>query len=135
MVVIMNGRLKASFTIEITYILFIMFCGIAFIIGHAIDRHSAVVNNTELHLLSECIAHDEKNIGYDKEGLKLRISRNIKGGKNISLQENNLFVKGSMEDKSIKISVFNPEAYLRATTALEGIYERYKGEPSEESEE
>lgn len=131
----MNKKLKASFTIEITYILFIMFCGIAFIIGHAIDRHSAVVNNTELHLLSECIAHDEKNIGYDKEGLKLRISRNIKGGKNISLQENNLFVKGSMEDKSIKISVFNPEAYLRATTALEGIYERYKGKPSEESEE
>ena len=135
MVIIMNRKLKASFTIEITYILFFIFCGIAFIIGHAIDRHTAVVNNVELHLLSECIAHDEENIGYEKEGLKKRISQNIKGGKNISLQENNIFVEGSIGDRSIKISVFNPEAYLRATTALEGIYERYKSKPSEESEE
>ena len=131
----MNKKLKASFTIEITYILFFVFFGIAFIIGYAVDRHTTLVNNIEIHLLSECIAHDEENIGYEKESLKSRISQNIKGKKDVDMVENGLFAEGSVGEKSIRISVFNPEAYLRATTALEGIYERYKSKPSEESEE
>ena len=66
----MKKRLRASFTVEITYIIFFIFLGIAFIIGYSIDKHTEVVNNVEMHLLLERLAHDEKNMGYDKETLK-----------------------------------------------------------------
>ena len=66
----MKERLRGSFTIEITYIIFFVFLGIAFIIGYSIDKHTQVVDNVEIHLLLERLSHDEKDIGYDKERLK-----------------------------------------------------------------
>lgn len=131
----MNKKLKASFTIEITYILFFIFCGIAFIIGYAIDKHIDVVNNVELHFLAECISHNEKNIGYEKERLKGIALENINERESIDVREKFLEVEVKMGEKTINVSVFNPEAYMRATTALEGIYERAKGKLPEESEE
>ena len=66
----MKERLRGSFTIEITYIIFFVFLGIAFIIGYSVDKHTQVVDNVEIHLLLERLSHDEKEIGYDKERLK-----------------------------------------------------------------
>ena len=66
----MKESLRGSFTIEMTYIIFFVFLGIAFIIGYGIDKHNQVVDNVKLHLLLERLSHDEKDIGYDKERLK-----------------------------------------------------------------
>ena len=66
----MKKSLRASFTVEITYIIFFIFMGIAFIIGYSIDKHTETVDSVEMHLLLERLAHDEKNMGYDTERLK-----------------------------------------------------------------
>ena len=128
----MKKKFRASFTIEMTYIIFFVFLGIAFIIGYSMDKHTEVVNSVEMHLLLERIAHDEKNIGYDKE--RLRSSLELKGGEIIGISEKKFSVEGEMGEKSIRVARYNPEGYIRATTALEGIYERLKGQLSEKSE-
>ncbi len=128
----MKKKFRASFTIEMTYIIFFVFLGIAFIIGYSMDKHTEVVNSVEMHLLLERIAHDEKNIGYDKE--RLRSSLELKGGEIIGISEKKFSVEGEMGEKSIRVAIYNPEGYIRATTALEGIYERLKGQLSEKSE-
>jgi hypothetical protein len=128
----MKKKFRASFTIEMTYIIFFVFLGIAFIIGYSMDKHTEVVNSVEMHLLLERIAHDEKNIGYDKE--RLRSSLELKGGEIIGVSEKKFSVEGEMGEKSIRVAIYNPEGYIRATTALEGIYERLKGQLSEKSE-
>jgi hypothetical protein len=128
----MKKKFRASFTIEMTYIIFFVFIGIAFIIGYSMDKHTEVVNSVEMHLLLERIAHDEKNIGYDKE--RLRSSLELKGGEIIGVSEKKFSVEGEMGEKSIRVAIYNPEGYIRATTALEGIYERLKGQLSEKSE-
>ena len=128
----MKKKFRASFTIEMTYIIFFVFLGIAFIIGYSMDKHTEVVNSVEMHLLLERIAHDEKNIGYDKE--RLRSSLELKGGEIIGVSEKKFSVEGEMSEKSIRVAIYNPEGYIRATTALEGIYERLKGQLSEKSE-
>ena len=128
----MTKKFRASFTIEMTYIIFFVFLGIAFIIGYSMDKHTEVVNSVEMHLLLERIAHDEKNIGYDKE--RLRSSLELKGGEIIGVSEKKFSVEGEMGEKSIRVAIYNPEGYIRATTALEGIYERLKGQLSEKSE-
>jgi hypothetical protein len=128
----MKKKFRASFTIEMTYIIFFVFLGIAFIIGYSMDKHTEVVNSVEMHLLLERIAHDEKNIGYDKE--RLRSSLELKGGEIIGISEKKFYVEGEMGEKSIRVAIYNPEGYIRATTALEGIYERLKGQLSEKSE-
>ena len=128
----MKKKFRASFTIEMTYIIFFVFIGIAFIIGYSMDKHTEVVNSLEMHLLLERIAHDEKNIGYDKE--RLRSSLELKGGEIIGVSEKKFSVEGEMGEKSIRVAIYNPEGYIRATTALEGIYERLKGQLSEKSE-
>ena len=128
----MKKKFRASFTIEMTYIIFFVFLGIAFIIGYSMDKHTEVVNSVEMHLLLERIAHDEKNIGYDKE--RLRSSLELKGGEIIGVSEKKFSVEGEMGEKSIRVAIYNPEGYIRATTALEGIDERLKGQLSEKSE-
>ena len=128
----MKKKFRASVTIEMTYIIFFVFLGIAFIIGYSMDKHTEVVNSVEMHLLLERIAHDEKNIGYDKE--RLRSSLELKGGEIIGVSEKKFSVEGEMGEKSIRVAIYNPEGYIRATTALEGIYERLKGQLSEKSE-
>ena len=128
----MKKKFRASFTIEMTYIIFFVFLGIAFIIGYSMDKHTEVVNSVEMHLLLERIAHDEKNIGYDKE--RWRSSLELKGGEIIGVSEKKFSVEGEMGEKSIRVAIYNPEGYIRATTALEGIYERLKGQLSEKSE-
>ena len=128
----MKKKFRASFTIEMTYIIFFVFLGIAFIIGYSMDKHTEVVNSVEMHLLLERIAHDEKNIGYDKE--RLRSSLELKGGEIIGISEKKFYVEGEMGEKSIRVAIYNPEGYIRATTALEGIYESLKGQLSEKSE-
>lgn len=128
----MKKKFRASFTIEMTYIIFFVFLGTAFIIGYSMDKHTEVVNSVEMHLLLERIAHDEKNIGYDKE--RLRSLLELKGGEIIGVSEKKFSVEGEMGEKSIRVAIYNPEGYIRATTALEGIYERLKGQLSEKSE-
>lgn len=133
MVMCMKKSLRASFTVEITYIIFFIFMGIAFIIGYSIDKHTEAVDSIEMHLLLERLAHDEKNMGYDREILKSLVE--LKGGEAIRIEEHKFFVEGEKANQSIRVAVYNPEGYIRATTALEGIYERLKGQLSEESEE
>ena len=53
----------------------------------------------------------------------------------VRLDEKKFHIDAKTGEKSIRVSVYNPEGYIRATTALEGIYERLKGQLSEESEE
>ena len=129
----MKERLRGSFTIEITYIIFFVFLGIAFIIGYSIDKHTQVVDNVEIHLLLERLSHDEKEIGYDKERLKNWVK--LKEKETVRIEEKKFHIDAETGEKSIRVSVYNPEGYIRATTALEGIYERLKGQLSEESEE
>lgn len=129
----MKKSLRASFTIEITYIIFFVFLGIAFIIGYSIDKHTDVVNSVEMHLLLERLAHDEKNIGYDRGRLIPLVE--LKGGETIRIEEKKFSIKGEAGEKSIRVAIYNPEGYIRATTALEGIYERLKGQLSEKSKE
>ena len=121
----MKKSLRASFTVEITYIIFFIFMGIAFIIGYSIDKHTETVDSVEMHLLLERLAHDEKNMGYDTERLKSLVE----------LKGNKFSIEGEQGNQSIRVAVYDPEGYIRATTALEGIYERLKGQLSEESEE
>ena len=132
-VLCMKERLRGSFTIEITYIIFFVFLGIAFIIGYSIDKHTQVVDNVEIHLLLERLSHDEKDIGYDKERLKNLVK--LKEKETVRIEEKKFHIDAETGEKSIRVSVYNPEGYIRATTALEGIYERLKGQLSEESEE
>ena len=47
----MKKKFRASFTIEMTYIIFFVFLGIAFIIGYSMDKHTEVVNSVELHMM------------------------------------------------------------------------------------
>lgn len=110
-----------------------IFMGIAFIIGYSIDKHTEAVDSIEMHLLLERLSHDEKNMGYDREILKSLVE--LKGGEAIRIEEHKFFVEGEKANQSIRVAVYNPEGYIRATTALEGIYERLKGQLSEESEE
>ena len=133
MVLYIKKRLRASFTVEITYIIFFIFLGIAFIIGYSIDKHTEVVNNVEIHLLLERLAHDEKNMGYDKE--RLKALPELKGNESVRIEEKRFLVEAVKGNQSITVAIYNPESYIRATTALEGIYERLKGKLSEESEE
>ena len=129
----MKKSLRASFTVEITYIIFFIFMGIAFIIGYSIDKHTETVDSIEMHLLLERLAHDEKDMGYDKERLKSLI--NLKEKEAVRIEEKKFFIDAESGEKSIRVSVYNPEGYIRATTALEGIYERLKGQLSKEPKE
>ena len=129
----MKKSLRASFTVEITYIIFFIFMGIAFIIGYSIDKHTETVDSIEMHLLLERLTHDEKNMGYDTERLKSLVE--LKGNKAVKIKEHKFSIEGEQGNQSIRVAVYDPEGYIRATTALEGIYERLKGQLSEESEE
>ena len=65
----MKKSLRASFTVEITYIIFFIFMGIAFIIGYSIDKHTETVDSIEMHLLLE------RNINFPwKESREIRVS-------------------------------------------------------------
>lgn len=129
----MKSRLRGSFAIEMTYIIFFVFLGTAFIIGYSVDKHTQVVDNVEMHLLLERLSHDEKNIGYEKDRLKNSVE--LKGKESIRVEEKKFYIDADMGEKSIRLSVYNPEGYIRATTALEGIYERLKGQLSKEPQE
>ena len=129
----MKESLRGSFTIEMTYIIFFVFLGIAFIIGYGIDKHNQVVDNVELHMLLERLSHDEKDMGYDKERLKSLV--NLKEKEAVRIEEKKFFIDAESGEKSMRVSIYNPEGYIRATTALEGIYERLKGQLSKEPKE
>jgi len=106
---------------------------IAFIIGYSIDKHTETVDSIEMHLLLERLAHDEKNMGYDTERLKSLVE--LKGNKAVKIKEHKFSVEEEQGNQSIRVAVYDPEGYIRATTALDVIYERLKGQLSEESEE
>ena len=72
-------------------------------------------------------------MGYDTERLKSLVE--LKGNKAVKIKEHKFFIEGEQGNQSIRVAVYDPEGYIRATTALEGIYERLKGQLSEESEE
>ena len=102
----MKERLRGSFTIEITYIIFFVFLGIAFIIGYSIDKHTQVVDNVEIHLLLERLSHDEKDIGYDKERLKNLVK--LKEKETVRIEEKKFHIDAETGEKSIRVSVYNP---------------------------
>jgi len=136
-------RVEGSFTIEAAVVLAVIFVAIALIIGVAFDKRAMVVAGVEMHFMMQEIAHDEEQMGYDKERLKSNGQRNItamKGYEDAGIEclENPLWVtgrlQGSKQTMSLEMAVFNPEGYMRATTAMEGIYERYRDQLSENPE-
>ena len=72
-------------------------------------------------------------MGYDKE--RLKALSELKGNESVRIEEKRFLVEAVKGNQSITVAIYNPESYIRATTALEGIYERLKGKLSEESEE
>ena len=116
-------KLKASFTIEATYVIGIIMIAIASLIIYVYKFHGRVIAEYITHYSVSKAAHLEKI--YEEENIeKINSEAN-------NYVENNFFsTNGSIniysENYNLKTSIYNPEGLMRMATILEGLQDKIK---------
>ncbi len=129
-------KLKASFTIEATYVIGIIMIAIASLIIYVYKFHGRVIAEYITHYSVSKAAHLEKI--YEEENIEKINSEannyveNIKiiGNSRLNVENNFFSTNGSIniysENYNLKTSIYNPEGLMRMTTILEGLQDKIK---------
>lgn len=140
-------RLKASFTIEASYVIAItMFC-ITNLILTAYKEHARVTSGFVNHTAAEaasCIEEKyrkeefdiesiEEYVRYGLSGIRAVERGNLEVGRNKKIAWSK-FSAGELHS-DIEYKIHNPERFMRIISLLEGIYESNKDGIQEEPEE
>ncbi|MDO4787873.1 MAG: hypothetical protein Q4A19_01780 [Johnsonella sp.] len=140
-------RMRASFTIEISYIMAItMFC-IANLILMAYRENARVLAGFVNHTAVEEASHIEEKYKKDEFAVGTIEAYALQGLRRVSALEGGSFEIGRDKkrawsrfsagelDSDIEYRISNPERFMRIITVLEAIYEKNKDGIQEEPEE
>jgi len=141
-----SKKLPASFTIEASYIFWIVLFSVAFVIRIAWQERDKVLTGYVIGEAGAAAAHIEEQ--YDPEGkstdkigkyVKQRLS-GIPGlcNADVIVESDHKHAESSVStgsiDKSIRQKISNPEGWMRMTTLFEEIKERIEKNDKTESE-
>ncbi len=136
-------RLKASYTIEASYVLAITMFALASIIITAYKERSRIVMGFVTHTANEQLAYTDKKYAvdeYNKEKIEeeaVRYKNNISNLSSsvfdISLNNNKArtILKNSVERVEVAQESYNPEDFMRMSTLMENIYESFRNSVQE----
>ena len=128
-------RLKASYTIEASYVIAITMLALAGIIITAYKERSRIVMGFIAHTANEQLAYTDKNYAKEEYNKDKIIEEAAKYKDNISNLSNSAFdinlhndtartiLENSKERVEVSQESYNPENFMRMSTLMENIYE------------
>lgn len=136
----MNRSMKASYTIEASFIMAISLWAIVSCIQYAYQIHDQTIGAMVLQELTEIARHDESGASLEElaaHGNRLAGSPFSLPAYHFHLEQTALTIKGSVKgggwEMGIQMKKFNPEEFLRMTTLFQRKDSR--GEEQQAAEE
>lgn len=138
-------KLQASFSVEASYVFWIVFLAIAFVIRVAWDERNKALAGYVISEANEAAAHTEELFaagGRDTEDISACAGNRTAGIPQLSSGgisiERNLFrstssLRAGPIDRSVQQRINNPEGWMRLTTVFEEMKERLGKDGKSES--
>ena len=131
-----NGKLNASFTIEGSYVFWIVLLAIAFVIRIAWNERNKALAGYVISEANEAASHTEELFdagGRDTDDISAYIKKRIgdipqlsSGGISVGkdLLKSTSSLNAGLIDKSVQQRINNPEDWMRLSTIFEEMNER-----------